>query len=86
MTRSDALQMAADLVTKVRTAPNPIRLARAAVLPLQLRSAFSAAEIREVASFLYLMKGRNQPEDGDFVAGALCELLARLGHGDAGDR
>ncbi|PZQ59102.1 MAG: hypothetical protein DI570_16665 [Phenylobacterium zucineum] len=80
MTRSDALQMAADLVTKVRVAPNPADLARAAVLPLQLRSAFSPEEIREVASFLYLMKRRNQPADADFVARALSDLLTRLGH------
>jgi len=85
MTRSDALQMAADFVTKVRVAPNPVSLARAAVLPLQLPSVFSVDETRDVASFLYLMKRRNQPADGDFVARALSDLLARLGHtGPAG--
>lgn len=83
MTRSDALQRATDFVAKVRIAPDPIQLARDALLPLQLHADVSAGELREVASFLYLMKRRSQPADGDFVADALSELLARLGHGGA---
>lgn len=71
--------MAADLVTKVRVAANPIAVARSAVLPLQLRSVFSEAEIREVASFLYLMKRRTKPSDAEFVAEALVALVQRLG-------
>lgn len=86
MTRSDALEMAADLVEKVRVAAKPMDVARAAVTPLQLRSIFSADEIREVSSFIYLMKRRNQPSDGIVVAEALSKLLARLGHiGPDGD-
>lgn len=72
--------MAADLVTKVRVAANPISVARSAVLPLQLRSIFVEDEIREVASFLYLMKTRTDGADGPFVADALMVLLAKLGH------
>lgn len=79
MTRFEALNMAADLVSKVRTASNPVVIARSAVLPLQLRSVFSETEVREVASFLYLMKKRTQPADADFVADALVALVQRLG-------
>lgn len=62
----------------VRTSPNPASVARAAVVPLEDRALFSAEEIREVSSFLYLMKRRSKPSDGPFVAEQLLNLVRAI--------
>jgi hypothetical protein len=63
------------MVEKVRSSTNPAGVARAAILPLEDRALFSAEEVREVASFLYLMKRRDKPSDAEFVAEQLLNLL-----------
>lgn len=75
MTRCEAAASAARMVETVRASPTPASVARAAVVPLEDRSLFSVEEIREVASFLYLMKRRDKPSDADFVAEQLLNLL-----------
>ena len=79
MTRIEAKASAAALVETVRLASNPASVARAAVVPLEDRALFSAEEVREVASFLYLMKRRTKPSDAEFVAEQLLNLLRFIG-------
>jgi|GEM_PF-6539180 len=78
MTRADALDLASDLLGKVRSASNPIHIAHSAVMPLQLRSIFTEAEVGDVAAFLAAMKHRTSERDAAFVARGLAALVQRL--------